>query len=333
VAVICPPDDDLIRLASSFVGRHAFPCPKCGSGKRRSPRSLVVFSDALAFIFNCGRCGWKGGARFSSFDARRHRRARRAISKKRFPRDPLPRATFRSGSITKKDETMSRLSEVTKEQRNQLRENSEKMTGGTPFIKYEWEKGEFRLGDKDVTNTDYLAIVDRAEAVWICFLNGTVKDLVRVNMMDGELPLRPKGYDDRDKWEKWEKGKDAGKPKDPLMFQFELPLITNDNDARVIIFKASAKLGKGAVSRLLDAVNANETLQRPFVTLSVAPNPDNINQMLPDFTIDGYSDNLADIVLPWDKPDKSANGSGAAPTNGGGAASSRNSDMDDDIPF
>ena len=167
---------------------------------------------------------------------------------------------------------MSRLSEVTQEQRDRLRENTIRMTAsGLPFISYKGEDGQFKLGDKDVTDSDFMAVIDRSEAVWICFLNGTVKELARVNMMDGEIPPKPKGYDDRKKWEKWEKGKNAGEPKDPLMLQYELPLITNDDDGRLIVFKASTKLAKEAVQRLLDAVNANDELRRPFVTLTVAP--------------------------------------------------------------
>ena len=221
---------------------------------------------------------------------------------------------------------MSRLSEVTQEQRDRLRENTIRMTAsGLPFISYKGEDGQFKLGDRDVTDCNFMAVIDRCDAVWFCFLNGTVKELTRTNMMDEAIPPKPKGYDDSEQWEKWERGKDAGKPKDPLMLQYELPLITNDDDMRAIVFKASTKLPKEAVQRLLDAVNTNDDLRRPFVTLTVAPNPDNVHQMLPDFTITGYSDDLEDIVLPGDKKFK--------PTNGSGPAPSRNSDMDDNIPF
>ena len=57
---------------------------------------------------------------------------------------------------------------------------------------------------------------------------------------------------------------------------------------------------------MLDKVNSNEKLRRPFVTLEVNPNPDNIYQTLPDFTITGYSDDLEDVVLPGDKPKAAA---------------------------
>ena len=106
---------------------------------------------------------------------------------------------------------MSRLSEVTQEQRNRLRENTTRMAAsGLPFIQYKGEDGQFKLGDKDVTDSDFMAVIDRCVAVWICFLNGTVKELARVNMMDGEIPPKPKGYDDREKWEKWEERQGRG---------------------------------------------------------------------------------------------------------------------------
>ena len=82
--------------------------------------------------------------------------------------------------------------------------------------------------------------------MWNCFLSDTVEELVRVNLMDERIPPRPKGYDDQEKWETWDKGKNAGKPKDPLWLQYELPLIIED-DGRIIIFKASTKLTQEAV--------------------------------------------------------------------------------------
>lgn len=69
---------------------------------------------------------------------------------------------------------------------------------------------------------------DRCEAVWICFSGGTVKELVRVNMLDEDIPSRPQGYSDRQKWDTWDKGRNEGQPKDPLMLQYELPLVTLD---------------------------------------------------------------------------------------------------------
>jgi hypothetical protein len=249
---------------------------------------------------------------------------------------------------------MSRLSEITQKQRERLRENTLKMTGGMPFITY--KDGLFRMGEVDVTDTDYLAVIDRARAVWLCFLNGTVTELVRANMLDNDIPPKPKGYDDRDRWEKWETGKNKGEPKNPLTLQFELPLI-DDDDQRIIMFKAQTKSAKDAVKRLLTAVNAEEQLRRPYVTLTInqQPNPNNTKQTLivPDFTINDYSDDLSDIALPGDdepstnesEPSKpaSTNGSGnftirtatndPISTGTGTGATRPNGDMDDDIPF
>ena len=151
------------------------------------------------------------------------------------------------------------------------------MSGGLPFIQYTEETvasgkdttyiSKVKMEDQDVTGNSFLAVIDRCEAVWIVFLDGTVKELVRVNMMDEEFRRKPQGYDDRDKWDKWEKGKIAGEPKDPLMLQYELPLITTDFDGRIIVFKASTKLAKEAVKRLLDAANAKDGCLT-FVTLT-----------------------------------------------------------------
>ena len=88
---------------------------------------------------------------------------------------------------------MSRLSEVTQEQRDRLRENTIRMTAsGLPFISYKGEDGQFKLGDRDVTDCNFMAVIDRCDAVWICFLNGTVKELTRTNMMDEAFLPNPR---------------------------------------------------------------------------------------------------------------------------------------------
>ena len=71
-------------------------------------------------------------------------------------------------------------------------------------------------------------------------------------------------------------------------------------------------------------------MRRPFVTLIVEPNPKNINQMVPEFRITGYSDH--DVDLPGFEPSSPKNAAttnGAAPSDSNGARSSmRASDMD-----
>ena len=76
-------------------------------------------------------------------------------------------------------------------------------------------------------------------------------------------------------------------------------------------------------------------MRRPFVTLIVEPNPKNINQMVPEFRVTGYSDH--DVDLPGFEPSSknAATTNGAAPSDSNGARSSmRASDIDNDsIPF
>jgi hypothetical protein len=215
---------------------------------------------------------------------------------------------------------MARLNEITEEQKNRLRANAAKAQASSlPFIRF--ENGEFKIGGVDVTDCEFMAVPDRCDAVWNHFPpSGGVEEILRVNMTDGTTPARPKIHDDRDQWVKDSKGQ----PKDPLGMQYELPLIENES-GRLIVLKASTKLAREAVGRLLD--DFAEKVRRPFVTLTVTPNPDNVKVKVPDFTITGYSEDLEDLALPGFGDKKSL-----PPTNGSNPPS-RTSDMDDAIPF
>ena len=60
---------------------------------------------------------------------------------------------------------MSRLSEITQAQREQLRENALKaMASGVPFIKY--DNGLFMMNTTNVTDNDFKAVIDRDIAKW-----------------------------------------------------------------------------------------------------------------------------------------------------------------------
>lgn len=213
---------------------------------------------------------------------------------------------------------MSRLSEITQDQRTRLSKNAAKAQASSlPFIRF--EEGFFKLGTTNVTGADFMAVPDRCDVVWN-YYSGGVEEILRVNLLDNAIPKRPDVHNDRSYWEK-----DArGKPKDPLGMQFELPLVADD-DGRVIVFKASTKPAKESVGRLLN--DFAEKLRRPFVTLSVKVNPDNVHQMVPELTVTGYSDDLEDVALPG-----FGVSSGGTATNGAKPVLS-NSDMDDAIPF
>ena len=122
---------------------------------------------------------------------------------------------------------------------------------------------------------------------------------------------RPDVHNDKSQWQLDSKGK----PKDPLGWQYELPLISVD-DGRVVNFRASTVLTRAAVGRLLDDFAA--TARRPFVTLMTSPNPDIENQTMPDIVITGHSDDDSDVAMP-----KPASARPAA----------MSADLDDEIPY
>jgi hypothetical protein len=198
------------------------------------------------------------------------------------------------------------------------------------FMQY--ANGCFRVGREgdDVTNTDWIAAPDLGGHRWNLYQNGSVEPGPLILITDDPDPPRPDTHTDREKWAI--DPKDPRKRKDPYGRVMQLPLI-DTQDGAVVIFKATTVLGRAAVGRLLE--DFANTARRPFVTLIVEPNPKNINQMVPEFRITGYSDH--DVDLPGLAPSSknAATTNGAAPSDSNGARSSmRASDMDDDaIPF
>jgi hypothetical protein len=217
---------------------------------------------------------------------------------------------------------MSKLDQLTEVQKQRLRQHAAKAQAvALPIVRY--VDGRFKIGSSagvvDVTDADYIAVTDKIAAVWKLFQNGGVDELTRVYVLDDGVPKRPDGYNDRDQWKKDSKGK----PNDPLSMQYEMPLITAD-DGRVVMFQASTILTKAIIGRLLDDFVA--TMRRPCVTLTVEPNPDNKNQMVPDFTITSHSDDDSDV------PGLPAAGS-SAPVKEESKPLPAKDAMDDAIPF
>ena len=219
---------------------------------------------------------------------------------------------------------MSRLSEITQQQRDQLRENAVKaQTPSPPFIAI--KDGRFKMGSDDISGSEFMAVPDECCAVWNYFPpSGGVEEILRVNMLDGKIPKRPDVHNDREQWETdWKSKRDPKPKKDPMGLQFELPLIDNES-GRAIAFKASTMFTRELVGRLVE--DFAEKVRRPFVTLAV--NSDNV----PEITITGYSEDLEDIELPgFSRAPGTPTQTNGSPTNG--SKPSRASDINDDIPF
>jgi hypothetical protein len=219
---------------------------------------------------------------------------------------------------------------MTPEAKERLRRAGQKAQQPAMFMTY--VEGCFRMQGADMTNTDWIAAPDLGGTRWTLYRNGSAEPEPLVLFTDDPDPPRPDNYTDKEKWEI--DPKNPQKRKDPYGRAIELPLI-DTQDGAVVIFKATTVLGRAAVGPLLEDIA--KTARRPFVTLIVEPNAKNVNQMVPEFRITGYSDH--DVDLPGletapSSPKNAATTNGAGPSDGNGARSSmRTSDMDDDIPF
>ena len=152
----------------------------------------------------------------------------------------------------------------------------------------------------------------------ILFLNKRVEDSRRTFILEDGVPRRPDSYPK----EQWPVDL-QGRPSDPWGLQYELPLISVD-DGRTVVFKASTIITRAAIGRLL--ADYAETVRRPFVTLEVIANPDNVAAMISNFLITGHSDDDSDVPA-LNVPSPTSSPTGAA------TSIKAPADMDDGIPF
>ena len=210
---------------------------------------------------------------------------------------------------------MPKLSAITSEQRARFRRNiARAQVSARPLIVF--EDGLFKLLSDGVplNYTTYVACIEEVDAVWSMFHGGVVEEVTRTNWFEDELPPKPKCPVPKSEWEENEK---TGKPKNPLGMAYEVPLITNDLEARLLVFRASTRLGQAAVTALMAEVDAHdaEVLRRPFITLMPKQSGE---KLIPTLQVDGFSDDMSDIAaLSGDKSANGANGKERAPSKTG----------------
>jgi hypothetical protein len=226
---------------------------------------------------------------------------------------------------------MSRLSEITQTEKDNLHQHAKKaQTVSLPIMHY--KNGAFEIGTVnpvDVTGTEFIAVVDQCAEVWNRFENNSKEESLRFNVLKNGVHGRPSTYTDKEQWPTDSK---SGRPSDPWGNQYELPMIAVD-DGRVVLFRASTQLAKAMVGRVLAAAASQTAPRRPFVTVTVTSNDKQPPQMVPDLVITGYCDDDGDVPGLSDVP--GFNDDVAAPlapaTAGNGSGASSNADMDDDF--
>jgi hypothetical protein len=181
-----------------------------------------------------------------------------------------------------------------------------------------FKKGNYFIGEELISHgTKYLAHARAWTKCWIKFVDGKVAERKPYRVALGEKPPEREELDDLDQTQ-WPEGVD-GKPADPWVFQYLLPL-EDPSSGEVVIFVASSFGGRRAVADLCQTWTrrAGKVLNggQPIVALAETDMPTRKFGRVPRplFEVVGWDD-AADDVSP------------VAPS------IALKHDLDDEIPF
>jgi hypothetical protein len=120
---------------------------------------------------------------------------------------------------------------------------------GSEFGKLlKFNKGEWLIGEDIVSEgSEYIAFIDEVARGWIKFEDGSVTDRRIVKVRDGKPPPR-EALSDNDP-SQWEIG-DDGKPRDPYVFQWLLPMSPVKAEGDLTVYATASKGGSGAIGLL-----------------------------------------------------------------------------------
>jgi hypothetical protein len=110
-----------------------------------------------------------------------------------------------------------------------------------------FKQGEFSIADDPVPlGSEFLAHPESWTKTWIKFVDGQVADRKLYSVARGEKPVQREELDDYEEstWPKRD-----GKPNDPWVFQYLLPL-ENTSTGEIVIFVTPSVGGRKAVSDL-----------------------------------------------------------------------------------
>jgi hypothetical protein len=111
-----------------------------------------------------------------------------------------------------------------------------------------FKKGEYFVAEEEIPlGSEYLAHVVGWTKCWIKFVDGEVAERKIYPVAKGARPPEREDLDDLDE-SKWEEGLD-GKPADPWVYQYLLPL-ENRSNGELVIFVTSSFGGRRAVADL-----------------------------------------------------------------------------------
>jgi hypothetical protein len=110
-------------------------------------------------------------------------------------------------------------------------------------------KGEWLINEETVPEgTEYIVFIDEVARGYIKFEDKTVTDRKIVKVRDGKAPSREElGDTDPTQWEVDER---TGKPRDPWVLQWLLPMAPVEAEGDLTVYCASSKGGMSAIGLL-----------------------------------------------------------------------------------
>jgi hypothetical protein len=187
-----------------------------------------------------------------------------------------------------------------------------------------FNKGDWLRGDDCIPEgTEFVAYIDQLLRGWIRFEDGAVVDRHIIPITAGRPPERQE-LGDLDPSE-WKETDADGKPRDPFVKQWMLPLTAVDTED-FAVFATGSKGGIAAIGdlcRVYGRANRNELL--PIVALKTRSYKHPIYGKIqtPDLPIVGWH-GTAPHAVSSNIP---------KPTSGAGGASAPSNDLMDEIPF
>jgi hypothetical protein len=171
-------------------------------------------------------------------------------------------------------------------------------------------KGEWQIGDDTVAEgTKFIAYIDELARAWIRFEDQSVTDRRITKVAMGRPPER-EDLGDTDS-SKWEVGED-GKPRDPWVMQWLLPMSPADAAGDLTVFATSSKGGIGAIGALCQVYGRSPRNGfLPIVALKCASykHPQYGKVLKPDLPIVGWHGTAPQAVSSsFPKPSSGADG-------------------------
>jgi hypothetical protein len=210
---------------------------------------------------------------------------------------------------------------------DQLLRTASQMQSQTLGTLLKFSKGEYFIGEDDVTGQERIAHVEAAMRGYVKFWDGKpVPPQYVGRIADGyRLPSRDELGDlDEKKWQR----DTTGKPKDPWSLQYYVPMEDLD-DGSVAIFVTSSNGGINALGKLFDVCARNVKNGLPIVKLGVRSYQHSEFGKIktPDFPVVSWDGGHV-VAPPVAKPP--SHSAKEDPTTG---RPRKADDMDDDIPF